>query len=158
MSAAVVFLDLDGVLNDATLRASHRVPTQPPIDPKRVAILDSILDATGAGIVFVTGWRMLLTTANLERILRVAGLRGRVIDSVGDAPLVADTRAVATAEWLDAHREVTNYVILDDVPEPWLSRAAFRAALVAPQDGLDRRDASQAIATLKRPRKTPWTR
>ena len=158
MSSAVVFLDLDGVLNDAALRAAHRVPTQPPIDPKRVAILDSILDATGAGIVFVTGWRLLLPTASLERALRVAGLRGRVIDSVGDAPLVSDTRAVATVAWLDAHREVDNYVILDDVPAPWIGRTAFRAALVAPQDGLDRKDASQAIALIKRPRKSPWTR
>ena len=56
MGLRIIFLDIDGVLN--TLRTRQRSNRgMIGIDPKRVALLREMIDATGAVIVLTSTWR-----------------------------------------------------------------------------------------------------
>lgn len=81
MSAPVLFLDIDGVLNSArwfSVRAGGDnrdglTREEYQIDPDAVAILNRILGATGAHVVVSSTWRLLHTPTAIHRILRRRG-------------------------------------------------------------------------------------
>ena len=107
----VVFLDVDGVL---ITTASRSAP-----DPRCVAELNRITDVTGAGIV-VSSSRRGAGVSSIARILRGWGVTGRIVGVTPDrsrsrGPLyIASPRGLEIQAWLDAHPEVTAFVILDD--------------------------------------------
>lgn len=102
----IIFLDVDGVLNDAVTTADlmNDFPTKPHLD-----CLKQIVDATGAKIVLSSTWRLFPSARNdVKNALRNVGLE--FIDKTKELK----DRATEIEEWLSRHPEVENYVILDD--------------------------------------------
>lgn len=166
----LVLLDFDNVINDeAHLKATSiafpgvRVFNldigRAMIDPVRVARIQRICDATGAGILLVTGWRWWTEWENLAGLLRDHNLTAPVVGAVGGVRMSGETRAMATEEWLKSHPHVTRYVIIDDDTHHWETRARYKGekdhkpwehVLISPKDGIEDEHVVQAIAILNR--------
>ena len=102
----VVFLDIDGVLNDAitTMDLMDDKPKKDHLD-----CLKAIIDATGAKIVLSSTWRLFPSARNdVKNALRNVGLE--FIDKTKELR----DRASEIQEWLSRHPEVEKFVILDD--------------------------------------------
>ena len=102
----VVFLDIDGVLNDAaTIMESEKdLPTKDHLD-----CLKTIIDATDAKIILSSTWRLFPGARNdVKNALRNVGLE--FIDKTKELR----DRASEIQEWLSRHPEVEKFVILDD--------------------------------------------
>ncbi len=119
----VIFLDIDGVLNNSKHMALHRGQ----IDPQNIACLNHLVEATGAKIVLSSSWRSyvgedrICSIQAFALLLHTHGLRNASSafldttrqDVLSDAELVND-RAYQCKDWLDTHPEVTSHVALDD--------------------------------------------
>jgi hypothetical protein len=178
----VVFLDIDGVLNDAAwlaaLEAAETRDANAPrvlswsrelavkmLDPSRVARLQRLCDATGASVVIVSGWRRWAKPEEIAAVLATAGLRAPVLGAVGGLKMGGDLRASAAVEWLDGHPEVKRWVVLDDTTRYWddmrVRGGLWRDYHIAPVNGLTDDDVERAIAVLaipgpeKAPKKVP---
>lgn len=127
----ILFLDIDGVLNSTEYASSARRPRPHAgiigIDAQAVRHLNAITERTGAAIVVSSTWRLTHTVDELQRVLAAAGATGRVIDRTpslfephgephkdGFQPMRRMPRAHEIAAWLDAHPEVTSFVVIDD--------------------------------------------
>lgn len=145
----VIFLDFDGVLNSRRFRAAQ----SGIIDEKHMTSLRRIVEATGAGIVLSTSWRVHWDASPENRsetgreIDRIFGKYG--IEIIGKTP-VGDgfDRAREIRRWLDGHPDVERYVILDDSPFGWGELAEHLVATGGLHDGLDDRTAEMAVAVL----------
>lgn len=103
----VVFLDIDGVLNDAVSMGSSMddTPTKEHLD-----CLKAILDATGAKVVLSSTWRLFPSLKNIvKNCLRNIG--SDIYDITKELP---KGRGAEIKEWLSRHEEVCQFVILDD--------------------------------------------
>lgn len=111
----IVFLDVDGVLNDA--QPVTKMPTGASewlqlLDEERVALLNDIVDATGARVVLSSSWRQVHALDEMQELLEAAGFRGELLDAT---PEIAKARGEQIEAWLDDHgAEVERYVALDD--------------------------------------------
>lgn len=102
----VIFLDIDGVLNDAFTTADLLDDT-----PKKEHLdcLKAIVDATGAKIVLSSTWRLFARARNdVKNALKTVDLE--FIDKTKELR----DRASEIQEWLSRHPEVEKFVILDD--------------------------------------------
>jgi hypothetical protein len=166
----VLFLDIDGVLNHVNTR-DQRVPSDEdllpiPIAPECMSRLNRLVVETGAKVVISSSWRKFACWQDLGAALVRHGL---VADVIGETPdLVNDAvwldrwrmregapfeyermeRGWEIREWLAAHHEVTEFVILDDCSDmaelrPWL-------VLTEPLEGLDDPDVERAKWILER--------
>lgn len=105
----VVFLDVDGVLNGFSswpLNAGRRW-----IDPKCAARLNRITDVTDAVIVLTSTWR-LVSGCDVPSILHEAGVKARVVGFTPNLP--GKTRGAEILQWINEHKDITGFVILDD--------------------------------------------
>ncbi len=117
---AVIFLDIDGVLNSSAYfdrigvgRDGLRLPafSGDQIDPEAVGRLNEIVATTNARIVISSSWRLGHTLEELRELLAARGLVGNII---GVTPnLMTDARSEEIKKWIERHG-ATNYVILDD--------------------------------------------
>lgn len=122
MSRAVVFLDIDGVLNSRDWFAglTRRVESvgvwdgawADQLDPACVDRLSRIVESTGADVVVSSSWREVMPLSQLAVHLRARGFIGDVIDCT---PITGD-RCEEIRAWLAANPDVDRYVILDDDP------------------------------------------
>jgi hypothetical protein len=156
----VVFLDLDGVLNDEAARAASKTsalngaPPRPPLQRSRVERLQRVLDATQARVVLVTGWRTLLPAETINAELRNAGLQWPIAGAVG--VVGNDGRMAATRAFLDANPAIRAWVVLDDDRYQWTLPTAsgrehpewLEGRIVHPIDGLTSEDARGAVAII----------
>lgn len=122
MRMKVIFLDIDGVLNEEKSRS--RCCGYKGIDDKKVGNLASIVNATGAKIVLISTWkddwrkadkaRQGMMANYLDKKLKKQGLT--VFDkteSVGKASGFHLSRGEGILQFLSTHT-VEKYVILDD--------------------------------------------
>ena len=102
----VVFLDVDGVLNDAvtTKDLMNDLPKKDHLD-----CLKMIIDATGAKIVLSSTWRLFPGARNVVK----SALRTVELEFIDKTEELRD-RASEIQEWLSRHPEVEKFVILDD--------------------------------------------
>lgn len=119
----VIFLDFDGVLNSTQSVIYHlRRNTQydtiffgdwcPIAFSNLVRILDKLPEAK---IVISSSWRCGRTLDELRDILKEHGVvPDKVIDKTPHHSERGSERGWEIQDWLDAHPEVTHYVILDD--------------------------------------------
>mgnify|MGYP006190199433 CR=1 FL=1 len=121
----VVFLDIDGVLNDvhfidAALAEAERTGEQPPdpvaalaalIDARRVGYLNQIVEESGAEVVAATSWREILSVDELDDALRRNGFCTRLS---GATPQEPARRGEQIAQWLAENEGVEAFVVLDD--------------------------------------------
>ena len=101
----VVFLDIDGVLNCANEEDTARHLVRPR--PDLLALLDDLLDRTGAQIVLASTWRC---DPEAVEVARRNGLR--FIDTLDDHG--SEERGAFIRKWLSKHPEVESYVVVDD--------------------------------------------
>src|SRR5581483_10162693 len=110
MGDVVVFLDLDGVCNDAafvraalvaypTVTAWSMEAARATLDPVRIARVQRVCETAAASVVLVTGWRRWASAEEITACLRAAGLTAPVLGAVGGVKLSADLRAMAAEEW-----------------------------------------------------------
>jgi hypothetical protein len=107
---AVLFLDIDGVLNSDRFRYAQPMGMREidMLDPAAVATLNEITRRWDLGLVISSSWRAM---PDLELILRGKGVEAEI---VGSTPHAEGPRGFEIAEWLAQHPEVTRFVILDD--------------------------------------------
>lgn len=142
----IIFLDFDGVLCNAW-SFRHASGLQAMADPKCIAALNRITDATGAKIVVSSTWRIGQEVIQLRELLKGWGATAPVIDRT---PLFWAARGLEIAAWLkDYTREtIEAFVILDDDGDmvdvkPHLVQTVF-------SQGLTQSDADRAIGLLRR--------
>jgi len=131
----VLFLDVDGVLNsEATFKENHLASQKAKraadfdkiahareffhplghINTTLVGRLNRIVRETGCKIVISSSWRILYGVETMRGFLTQRGFEfaDSIIDRTGSNS--KDARGGEIQDWLDAHPEVKNYVILDD--------------------------------------------
>lgn len=103
----VVFLDIDGVLNNFALIRANGFDY---IDEAMVRMLGSLVGQTGASVVLSSFWRLdPKDRALVDRALGVAGMA--VVDRT---PSIPGDRAAEISQWLRSKPEVRRFAILDD--------------------------------------------
>jgi hypothetical protein len=121
----VVFLDVDGVLNDrawlhhetivpvpdGTVKVEHYIDN--PIAPYLVARLNEIVRRTGAFVVVSSTWRLGMSLKELDALLDKGGFKhpGTILGKTGT---IGGDRGHEIQAWLDLHGAVERFVILDD--------------------------------------------
>lgn len=118
----VIFLDIDGVLNNSnhTLKLVkllgenqcyllNRTLGELPFDYESCVLLQKAIKQTQAEIVLSSTWR--LDTKNIKIIKKYAN-----IEIKNTTPILGftATRGDEIQQYLNTHKEITNYVILDD--------------------------------------------
>jgi hypothetical protein len=117
MSNKVLFLDIDGVLNN------HRLMNEyyelglewhtDIVDPRCVELLNDICAKTGCDIVISSTWRLLYTTRHICAILVHAGfLYERNV--VGKTIKKWSRRGEQIHKWLQFHERYNKVAIVDD--------------------------------------------
>jgi hypothetical protein len=102
----VVFLDVDGVLNDAV---TTKDLMNDALKKDHLDCLKTIIDVTGAKIVLSSTWRLFPGARNdVKNALRTVGFE--FIDKTKELR----DRASEVQEWLSRHPDVEQFVILDD--------------------------------------------
>jgi len=109
----ILFLDIDGVLNNERLLECGGINT---IDQGLISILKRIVDATGAEIVLSSTWR--LEEENRQRVREALAFQGlqfidRTVELRHSLSRWTD-RSAEILEWLYRHQEVKEFAILDD--------------------------------------------
>ena len=115
----VLFLDIDGVLNDSHFNPAAESSS---LSGPAVTRLNQILRATGAKLVLSSSWRYLIldramTLQGFEYLLRTHGVdKGSLIGHTGpdDADETQPGRAVQIRRWLQDHHDVSAWAALDD--------------------------------------------
>jgi len=137
--SAILFLDVDGVLNHRAIFLGKR--SGPPLCPAAIARLRRVVDLAKCSVVLSSTWRTLdlyveqLRAAggfpNPHSDWRTVEMHGRVENGI----IIPDPRGAEIAEWLSRHPEVTQYAIVDDdgdmLPEqmPYFVQTSFDAGL-----------------------------
>jgi len=161
----IIFLDIDGVLNDEQwLRSeSERMNDivkagkmnrmsyhYAKIKPELVDNLNMIIDSTNAKIVVSSAWRI-YGWEMMKLILQEVRVKGEVISVTGKrSPNM--TRGACIRNWIDNYQGYTgepepNYVVLDDSPDmEGIDLKRFVHTVF--QDGLTEKKAVEAIGNL----------
>lgn len=118
----VIFLDIDGVLNNAGTRQAKSMenklrPTMVEqdlfyFDEHLVQNLARIVAATGAKIVISSSWRWMRTPEMIQELLTLAGAPDYV-EVIGETDKKF-ARWSAIGEYVLTHPEIESYVALDD--------------------------------------------
>lgn len=143
----VIFLDFDGVLNsEASLRMEIRKKAKEKNDVRINEtlchlscsnfqfILESVSDVK---VVIISTWRLLFPIDWLKNRLSFYGIDSSRV--IGVTPsVVSGYRGQEIKQWLDAHPDVTDFVIVDDASdmEPYtdnLVQTSWKTGLLLPQ-------------------------
>lgn len=147
----VIFLDIDGVLNDNHTKSTTGMGFK-FIDTSKILRLKSIVAATGAKIVLSSDWRYdredpLLNGDFLELRERLAKHGLTFYDFTPEIDW--DSRGLEIQTWLDAHPQVSRFVILDDRDD--MEPNMGHLIQTTMRHGLTERLAERAIAFLNGP-------
>lgn len=118
----VIFLDIDGVLNDHSVAATRGISQYCGIQSDKVALLNQITDKTGAKLVISSAWRYMvhgkaMTLQGFEYMMITHGLSGEIIGLTREDEKF-DTRKHQILDWLinsGSYVGLNEYVILDDL-------------------------------------------
>lgn len=162
----LIFLDIDGVLNsDTTYKAWRLMPANTRslrdlIAPKMVANLNKITDASGAGLVISSSWRMDLAFKDpneLVKLLKECGVTGSI---VGETPhswekSLRHEEITAFLQVFADHSELSGIAVIDDCFEgKGMSEfVGYKEHLIMPnvRHGLQQKHINQALRTLNKP-------
>ena len=110
----IIFLDVDGVLNNATwakrmIDEGVRVYAEDMLEDRAIRLLKQIIEATGASVVITSTWRMsAVQMTHLFDQLACFDIR-----PIGVTPRLNTDRGDEISAWMQ-HYDVESYVILDD--------------------------------------------
>ena len=113
-----IFLDIDGVLNSQQESICQNVKgtfNYEGLNRVSLGLLRKVVDLTGAKIVISSTWRH-DGHLPIAGAFEACGWRGIVMEKtiVGVTPWLTGIRGTEIQDWLETHKEYTNYVILDD--------------------------------------------
>ena len=119
----VIFLDVDGVLNHAeAFKRWKQLFGTNVLDPDCISNLVKLARSTGAEVVLSSTWRLIGNARELIRcVLWTHGVL--ILDQTPDLfgttdgtvkPWSPPTRADEIRAWLDANKDVTHFVVIDD--------------------------------------------
>lgn len=109
----VIFLDIDGVMNHVRTRAGPGGGLRAMLEPASVALLNRVVEDTGAAVVISSSWRLVLPLGALREAFAAAGCVAEIVDVT--PALDASRRELEIAAWLAAQAEPpARFVILDD--------------------------------------------
>ena len=150
----VIFCDVDGVLNNSG--TDTRSPSgYAGVSNVLIRKLKTIVSETGAGIVLSSDWRLVKDDPEhgkdyryLVRRLRFAGGL-RILDHTPD--ISWKDRGQEIRQYLKQHPNVTEYVILDDLPfrDFLINDLLSNLVLTDPRKGLTDEDVERAIQILR---------
>lgn len=160
LSAPVIFLDIDGVLNHLNVYGKR----EPYINRDSMNCLNVILDETGANIVISSAWRYLITEklmtlAGFQHMLMTHGLGifGNVIGKTApDESVFGNDRYAQIKGWLavwpprkwgQAVRSALPWIAIDDTPMVGLPPE--HVVYTDPRYGLKSDGVVEAIAKIK---------
>ena len=167
----VIFLDCDGVLNSHQFfqSAEQRQDAaegglsfgEAQLDPAALALLDRIVEQTGATIVISSSWRHIWKWQDIAQMFKKRGMENWdfVIDQTPGSQ--NDNRGDEVQDWLDTrwgrerqvvddhYEPITSFVIIDDTDE-FSTTQRQNFVKTNPQVGLTQADAQRAIQILKR--------
>lgn len=118
----IIFLDIDGVLNNELFyNEEEHEKKQHDIDERNLKLLNELIQETGAKVVITSTWRLGKTEKELQNILEQFGFTGEIIGTTKHygKPCL---RRNEILEWIETHEELigqcrnqfTEYVIFDD--------------------------------------------
>jgi hypothetical protein len=138
----VIFLNVDGVLNNFTLNKSN---SNECISVRSMIFLNKIIKKTNAGVVITYPWSEGKTIQELQRTLNKFGFRGTVVGKIKKHPKGTYT---AIKEWYKNNKDISGYVILDsniiDISSGFQVKTDFYG------NGLTEERADKAIEILNR--------
>lgn len=163
----VIFLDCDGVLNSNQFFQQDKEPIPATsnsmkfgvgqLDPKGLALIDKLVDATDAKIVISSSWRHIWSFQEIAEMFGDAGFKNQhaIIDQTGTSK--NGHRGAEIKEWLDLDREraalgeeqTTSYVIIDDDTDFDTDQMQFFVR-TNQQTGIKPKDVQKAISILNR--------
>lgn len=123
----IIFLDIDGVLNNADYYRGKNLATHQNeishFDSNNIHALNRIIDNTKAEIVLSSAWRLLKSIEEINELFNLVGIKGKVID-VTESLHYKNTyelapRGLEIFKWIrDYHKTLKggleNYIIIDD--------------------------------------------
>jgi len=127
----IIFLDIDGVLNNQLWYVATKGERADPvtgkrimddIDPGSVEFLNMLIEKTGAKVVVSSTWRLGKTVEELQEILNRNGFKGEVIGKTENLRGTGIVRGNEIFHWIETNENIigcdsykyNNYVILDD--------------------------------------------
>lgn len=113
----VVFVDIDGVLND--YKTNEYTPDgYVGIDSDKVEVLSILCKELNLKIVLSSSWRKEIVNKTLDGLYALSKFSEYNLDIYGstsfDGSISDAKRATQIKAWLDEHPEVEDYIILDD--------------------------------------------
>jgi hypothetical protein len=157
----VIFLDFDGVLNNAAHFAqwgiartmADREEDDKSFDLACVAALNDLVARSGAKVVISSSWRCMFGLPTLRRILLRHGFIGDVIGETPQLYVKYDgdekIRGHEIQAWLDAQERAPQaFVILDDYAD--MAHLLSRLVRTSFEHGLRAEHVEQALAILDR--------
>ena len=149
-----IFLDFDGVLNTEQYQAQLNIkgkPTKdeygPLFDPKAVARLSEIVEATNAEIFVISSWGEVLVKEKIIEMWKKRGLPGKV-----HAVFVPEEKCDSKANWIKRCIDgqiFLPYIILEDEPI-FMPEQEEGFIKVNPVTGISKEDAEISIDILNR--------
>ncbi len=162
----IIFLDIDGVLNNNTWSQNHQgvISDDILIDEKKVKLLYKIIKATGAGVVLHSGWKIWFndmiqpTRKESQKLVEILGrCHITIFDITPDFSTeeIRKTRKFSLVKakeilsWLHGHPEIRNWIVLDDL---YLHDAEIEKhqIMTNQETGLVQEDVELAIAMLNK--------
>lgn len=151
----VIFLDFDGVLNSHKWQTTRQHPNL-AFDPHTIDLLNGLVEAADAKVVFSTSHRHWTTIEALAGALEWYGFYARtqhglprVIGKTADYVPGAAERGDEVKAWLDENAGVSEWVCLDDDND--FSCMPDRLVQTSYEVGLTPEDVHKALRVLKVP-------
>lgn len=118
----VLFLDIDGVLNDVNTTFRNYLDNKLNIDEGKVGLLKEIIDATGAKIVLSSTWRAygimkdgvyIPKTPEMIELVDLFKSYGLEIYDITPS-FIIENKGLEIKTWLRRYDDIESFVILDD--------------------------------------------
>lgn len=144
----VIFLDVDGVLNNAA--TTELTPTKfLGVSDNLIEIFRTIVDETDAKVVLTSTWKYDTNAQDLNYLYDKLGEKYKPIAVTKDPRGELDFRGVGIKSYLSEH-EVEEYVIIDDFEFDFEKEGLLEHFVWTQElDGLTETDARKAIDILK---------
>jgi spore maturation protein CgeB len=144
----VIFLDIDGVLTTSRYKAP--TGSKQSFDPVSVAMLNGIVEKTGAKIVISSDWRKVYTLNQIRSIFKQNGVVDAIVGATPTFPERTVMRGLEIQEYMDKSmnnsKPVEEFIILDD-EEDMLHLANYYIEIDF-RVGITAEDANRAIRML----------
>ena len=149
MFMKVIFLDFDGVLNNNSYFLDSKEKAPFFLQDEKMILLKQIVDSTNAKIVLSTSWRE-IWNSDLDISLKLKDYFYSFDLSVYDVTKnINYNRPLEISTWLKENN-VSSYVILDDIANPWYEHVNNVVVTNKKFNGLSQDDVNKAIDILKK--------